>query len=107
MSDLTFSTAAVPEQIFTKAAEPNPFEDAVKALVESMGDAEQSVSASVAVVPTEEVAKRVRQVQALGEPLGVTVRKKIEDQGDGTSTLTFWTTKRIVRPRKPKEDAAK
>lgn len=106
MSELSFETVAVPEQIFTKAAEPNPFEKGVAALAESMGGGDRSPAASAHVFPTDEIPKRVRQVQSLGEPLGVTVRKKVTDNEDGTSTLVFWTTKRIARPRKDKGDAA-
>lgn len=102
MSELSFDTAPVPAQVFTKVAEPNPFAEQVKALAASVTKDGRSTVASTVVVPDDDVKKRVQQIRDAGAEAGVTARKKVEEVGDGTSVITFWTTPRITRPRKPK-----
>lgn len=105
MSELKFNTAEVPEQLFSKPKAENPFTEAVQALAASVDDDGRSTVASTVVVPSDEVTKRVQQIRDAGSAAGVTARKKLDEQEDGTTVITFWTTKRIVRPRKPKDDA--
>lgn len=107
MSELKFDTAAVPAQVFTKEKEPNPFAEQVASLAASVTDEGRSTVASTVTVPDDEVTKRVQQIRDAGAAVGVTARKKVEEVGDGTSIITFWTTPRISRPRKDKADKSK
>lgn len=101
---LSFETAEIPEKVGVRTAEPNPFEGKVAELVADRGDEGVSRGAFSVTVPTSDVAKRVRQAQALGEGHGVSVRKQVATDGDN-SVITFWVAPRIVRERKPKDEA--
>lgn len=103
---LKFSAAEVPDQIFSKPKQENPFEDMVASLAANVDEDGRSAVASTVTVPDDDVKKRVQQLRDAGAAAGVTARKKVESNEDGTSVITFWTTKRIVRPRKPKPDTA-
>ena len=92
--------AEVPAQSFTRAKEPNPYLDAVAALAAHVTEEGRSAVASAVTLPDEDVKRNVNLMREAGAEHGVTVRKRADENGDGTTTVTFWTTPRIARPRK-------
>lgn len=94
----TFETVAVPAATRASAL-VNPFESAVKALAESMGEGgEKSAEAKVVRVPTTKAVKVKRQLSDAGKAAGVTVRSIPKEEGEHT-LFTFWTVKRITHSR--------
>lgn len=105
MTELTFTEAAIPATTVGRPAEPNPFTDAVRALVEGPRDEDgRSTGARSVLVPSEDAKSLVAKLHKAGEEFNVTVRKKLDDETTkaGQTMITFWVTPRITRPRKDK-----
>jgi hypothetical protein len=104
---ITFASVAVPTVTRSRTAEPNPFTDAVKSLSPDSGQAlaftvpgtserEASKSGKTTRYANADLRKALQQLDEAGVEVGVTVRRKVQDDGLVT-TVTFWTIPRIVR----------
>lgn len=119
--ELTFAEAKPVERTAGRPAEPNPFEDEVKKIalkVDKDGDAIARTTVIALPVDKDKEAEATARTKLINkvtlflknagdacEP-AVTVNRNMEFSRDGkTLTLTFWTSRKIRRPRKTQNDA--